>query len=251
MDRFRQSRKTADTGDTPGHPGSPSHLNHPGRQCVDDRTWPDHEGPDRAHQLWAADGEHVSRPAHAAGSAIANIDMPRIAAAVREILLARAYAELFSGLHRSPAVHLNRVFHQRSDEAVIVRGIAFHSLCEHHLLPMFGTVHIAYLPTDGQVVGLSKLARTVEVFALRPQMQERLTEQIADALEDLLGARGVAVIVEGEHFCMKMRGVRQTSSHMITSAFRGDLAEDTNLKAVTVGLLRPACTHNGDHPDAQ
>ena len=225
-------------------------------------------GDSRTPDAGAVDDHAGMRPASSTGvHAMAQVDMPRLADAVREILLAvgedpdrpglrdtphrvaRAYAELFSGLHRSPAVHLNRVFQQRSDEAVLVRDIAFHSLCEHHLLPMFGKVHVAYLPSDGKVVGLSKLARTVEVFALRPQMQERLTEQIADALDTFLEARGVAVIVEGEHFCMKMRGVRQTNATMITSAFRGDLANDPNLKAVTVGLLRPSA-NGGDESDA-
>ncbi len=187
--------------------------------------------------------------------AAAATDLPRIEAAVREILLAvgedpdrpglrdtparvaRSYAELFSGVGRSPAVHLGRVFEHSTDDAVIVRDIDFFSLCEHHLLPFFGQVHLAYLPAEGQVVGLSKLARAVETYALRPQMQERFTEQIADALDEHLQARGVAVIVEGEHFCMKMRGVRQRNARMVTSAFRGRLAQDANLKAVTLSLM--------------
>ena len=210
-----------------------------------------------------ADREHTPESSGIA-SGMAHMDLPRIAAAVREILLAvgedpqreglrdtpqrvaRAYAELFSGLHRNAAVHLSRVFQQHSDEAVLVRDLAFHSLCEHHLLPVFGRVHVAYLPTDGHVVGLSKLARAIEVYAKRPQMQERFTEQIADALHEQLGARGVAVIVEGQHFCMKMRGVQQRDAQMTTSAFRGELASDSNLKAVTLGLLRPSERHDGD-----
>lgn len=195
--------------------------------------------------------------------ATARTDLPRIEAAVREILLAvgedpdrpglrgtptrvaRAYAELFSGLGHSPAVHLGRVFEQSTDDAVIVRDIDFFSLCEHHLLPFYGQVHVAYLPAEGRVAGLSKLARTVEVYALRPQMQERLTEQIADALEEHLQSRGVAVIVEGEHFCMKMRGVRQRNARMVTSSFRGRLADDANLKAVTLSLMGRPENANG------
>jgi GTP cyclohydrolase I len=172
------------------------------------------------------------------------VDLPRIERAVREILIAvgenpdrdglldtprrvaKAYAEIFAGLTQDPAVHLGRVFEQRCDELVTVTGIDFHSVCEHHLLPFHGVAHVAYLPRHGQVVGLSKLARTVEVFARRPQLQERLTDQIADALVDHLDPEAVVVIVQAEHMCMKMRGVRTADSMMTTVARRGAYRTD-------------------------
>jgi GTP cyclohydrolase IA len=171
-------------------------------------------------------------------------DRERLERAVREILIAvgedpdrdgltetprrvaGAYAELFRGMRESPATHLARVFQHEHDDVILVRDIEFFSLCEHHLLPFTGRVHIAYLPGQGQIVGLSKLARTTEVFARRPQVQERLTNQIADAIEKYLQARGVAVIVEAEHFCMKMRGVNKSSSVMVTSTLRGRFRDD-------------------------
>jgi GTP cyclohydrolase I len=172
------------------------------------------------------------------------IDLERIERAVHEILIAigedperdglaetprrvaKSYAELFRGLRESPAAHLSRVFEQEHEDVIIVRDIEFFSLCEHHLLPFTGKAHIAYLPGNGQIVGLSKLARTVEVFARRPQVQERLTNQIADALDEHLQPRAVAVAIEAEHFCMKMRGVNKSSSVMVTSTFRGAFRDD-------------------------
>ena len=136
--------------------------------------------------------------------------------------VAKAYAELFKGLRESPARHLGRVFEQEHNDVILVRDIEFHSLCEHHLLPFTGHAHVAYLPADGQVVGLSKIARTVDVFARRPQVQERLTNQIADAIDEYLQPRGVAVLIEAEHFCMKMRGVNKSDSVMMTSTLRGE-----------------------------
>lgn len=184
------------------------------------------------------------------------VDLARIRRAVRELLVAigedpdreglidtparvaRAYAEMTRGLHEHPAVHLGRVFEQESEEAVIVRGIEFFSLCEHHLLPFTGKVSVAYLPSGGKVVGLSKLARTVDTFARRPQMQERFTDQIADALATHLDARGVAVVVEGEHYCMKMRGANKPHASMVTSAFRGDCRDNLDTKAVVLSLMQ-------------
>ncbi len=169
----------------------------------------------------------------------ADVDLPRIERAVREILIAvgeqpdrdglidtprrvaKAYAEMFAGLRQDAGTHLGRVFEQRCDELISVTGIGFFSVCEHHLLPFHGHAHVAYLPRHGHVVGLSKLARAVEVFARRPQLQERLTDQIADALVTHLDPEGAIVIVEGEHMCMKMRGVRSTDSRMTTIARRG------------------------------
>ncbi len=183
------------------------------------------------------------------------VDQPRIESAVREILLAigedpdrdglaetpkrvaRAYAELFKGLRQSPAEHLRRVFKQQHDDVILVRDIEFFSVCEHHLLPFTGKTHIAYLPRDGQVVGLSKLARTVEVFARRPQVQERLTNQIADAIVTHLQAKGVAVVIESEHMCMKMRGVRNISSVMVTSTLRGTFRDDRTAGSEVLNLI--------------
>ena len=190
-----------------------------------------------------------------------DVDLARIERAVREILLAigedpdrdglldtprrvaRAYREIFGGLREDPGVHLSRVFQQEHDDVIIVRDIEFHSVCEHHLLPFFGKAHIAYLPGDGQVVGLSKLARTVDVFARRPQVQERLTNQVADALVEHLNPRGVAVIVEAEHLCMKMRGVRKGCSTMITSTLRGDFREDVSLGTEVLNLIHQFRRH--------
>ena len=183
------------------------------------------------------------------------IDMPRIEQAVREILLAigedpdreglldtprrvaRSYRELFRGLRECPTTHLNRVFEQAHDEVILVRDIEFYSVCEHHLLPFTGRAHIAYLPAEGQVVGLSKLARTVDVYARRPQVQERMTNQIADAIEQHLGAKGVVVVLEAEHFCMKMRGVNKSSSVMVTSALRGAFRDDRAQGAEVMNLI--------------
>lgn len=186
------------------------------------------------------------------------IDRPRIEAAVREILIAvgedpdrdglldtprrvaKAYAELFSGLSENAGTHLSRVFDEQSDEVIALRDIDFFSLCEHHLLPFSGKAHVAYLPGNGKVVGLSKLARTVDVFARRPQVQERLTNQIADAIETHLGAAGVAVIIESEHLCMKMRGVSKPHGVMVTSAMRGIFRNDPAARQEVLALLQPA-----------
>ena len=176
--------------------------------------------------------------AHPRAATDAAVDQPRIARAVREILfaigedpdrdglldtpkrVAKAYAEMFRGLSENASTHLARVFEQRSDELITVTNINFFSVCEHHLLPFHGQAHVAYIPNHGRVVGLSKLARTVEVFARRPQLQERFTDQIADALVEHLDATGVVVMVEGEHMCMKSRGVRSHDARMTTFARR-------------------------------
>ena len=166
------------------------------------------------------------------------IDLKRIERAVREILtavgedpdreglietparVARMYAEIFGGLHLDPAVYLQKTFTQQHDEMVLVKDISFSSCCEHHLLPFTGTVHIAYLP-DGQVIGLSKLARITEVIARRPQVQERMTEDLAELITRELKPRGVGVIVEAAHSCMTIRGVKKPGAMTITSAMRG------------------------------
>jgi len=166
------------------------------------------------------------------------VDLERIQRAVREILIAvgedpdrdglletpdrvaRMYAEMFAGLHQDPKVHLAKMFNVKHDEMVLQKDIDFASVCEHHLLPFMGKVHIAYLP-EGRVVGLSKMARIVEVVSHRPQVQERMTEELADLVMHELGARGAGVIIEASHTCMTIRGVRKPGSVCVTSAMRG------------------------------
>jgi GTP cyclohydrolase I len=187
----------------------------------------------------------------------APFDLPRIERAVREILLAlgedpkreglrdtphrvaRAYRDLLGGLADDPGRHLGRVFEHSSsgEDLVIVRDIEFASMCEHHLLPFLGRAHVAYLPDRGKVVGLSKIARAVDVLARRPQLQERLSAQIADAIVEHLGARGVAVMVESEHMCMKIRGVGKQHADMVTTAVRGELARNTALRTEAQALM--------------
>lgn len=199
---------------------------------------------------------HGHREAAVRPNSGAPVDQPRIARAVREILfaigedpdrdglldtpkrVAKAYAEIFRGLSENASTHLARVFEQRSDELITVTNINFFSVCEHHLLPFHGQAHVAYIPNHGRVVGLSKLARTVEVFARRPQLQERLTDQIADSLVEHLDAAGVIVMVEGEHMCMKMRGVRSHDARMTTFARRGVYAADESRGMQAVQLVR-------------
>lgn len=183
-----------------------------------------------------------------------DIDLDRIARAVRDILLAvgenpdreglkktpqrvaRMYAELFAGMHVDPRIHLQTAFHEKYDELVVLRDVAFHSMCEHHLMPFEGKAHIAYLP-EGKVVGLSKLARVVDVFARRPQVQERLTTQIADILMQEVEAQGVAVVMEAVHTCMTCRGVMKPGSVMVTSAIRGVCSTNPATRAEVMSLL--------------
>ncbi len=182
------------------------------------------------------------------------VDLKRIEDAVRVILdavgedanreglletpsrVARMYAEMFAGLKTDPGRHLAKVFTEDYDEIVLVRDISFCSMCEHHLLPFTGQAHIAYLPS-GKVVGLSKLARVVEEVARRPQVQERMTQTIADLIENRLSARGVAVVIESTHSCMTMRGVRKPGSMCLTSAMRGVFREDPKSRAEVLGLI--------------
>jgi len=184
-------------------------------------------------------------------------DLDLAARAVRELLLAlgedpdreglqdtprrvaRMYRELFAGLRDNPAEHLGRTFDEPYNEIVALRNIDFASLCEHHLLPFIGRAHVAYLP-NRRVVGLSKLARTVEAYARRPQIQERLTAQVADALMNHLDARGALVVIESEHFCMKIRGVNKPRSSMVTSAARGVFNTDAAARAEAMALIRQA-----------
>ena len=143
--------------------------------------------------------------------------------------IARMYKEIFSGLNQSPEKHLRKVFTVDSDDIVLEKDIIFYSMCEHHLMPFYGKAHIAYIP-DGKVVGLSKLARTVEVFARRLQLQERMTAQIADAMMRYVKAKGVMVVVEAEHMCMTMRGIKKPGSKTVTAVARGLFKSEPRLR---------------------
>ncbi|WP_195908089.1 GTP cyclohydrolase I FolE [Nostocoides sp. HKS02] len=183
------------------------------------------------------------------------VDQPRAEAAVRELLLAvgedpdreglvetparvaRAYGEFFAGLALDAADVLSKTFEIEHEEMILVRDIEVYSMCEHHLVPFHGVAHVGYIPgKDGRVTGLSKLARLVEMYARRPQVQERLTTQVADAIVTHLGAQGVIVVVECEHLCMSMRGIRKPGSRTITSAVRGQL-RDPATRAEAMSLL--------------
>ncbi len=143
--------------------------------------------------------------------------------------VARMCGEIFSGMEEDPSVHLGKVFSVDSDDMILEKDIVFHSMCEHHMMPFFGRVHVAYVP-EGKVAGLSKLARTVEVYARRLQIQEQMTGQIADAVMEYLKPRGVMVVVEAEHMCMTMRGVRKPGSRTVTQAVRGVFEGNTALQ---------------------
>ena len=184
------------------------------------------------------------------------MDLPRIESAVREILLAigedperrglretparvaRMYAEVFSGMGEDPKSHSKIFTEKGNDELVLVRDIPLYSLCEHHLLPFLGRAHIAYIPQGGRIIGLSKLARIVNTFARRPQLQERLTAQIADSLEEILRPQGAAVLIEAEHLCMTMRGIKASGAQTQTSALRGIMRTQAKTRAEVLSLLR-------------
>lgn len=184
------------------------------------------------------------------------VDHDRIAAAVKEILaaigedperdglkdtpqrVARMYAEICSGLREDPAAHLNSTFEVSHDEIIVVRDIPFYSICEHHLIPFFGKAHVAYLPQpDGRITGLSKLARLVDGFAKRPQVQERLTGEIADAIEEKLAPRGAAVVLEAEHLCMSMRGIKKPGASTVTSSMRGGFRNNAASREEILNLI--------------
>lgn len=183
------------------------------------------------------------------------IDSDRIERAVRDILtaigedpereglldtparIARMYAEIFAGIHADPAAHLAVTFSERHDEMVILRDIPFYSTCEHHLVPFHGVAHVGYVPS-GRVAGISKLARVVETLAKRPQLQERLTSQVADVLMDTLEPDGVAVVVEAEHLCLTMRGVKKPGAKMVTSAVRGSFKRSAVTRAEFLALVQ-------------
>ena len=187
----------------------------------------------------------------------APVDQPRIEAAVREILIAigedpdrdgllntparvaRMYAEVCGGLHEDPDEHLQVTFEAGHDEMVMVRDIPLYSLCEHHLVPFIGKAHVAYIPgDDGRITGLSKLARLVDAYAKRPQVQERLTAQVADELVSSLGPLGVLVVIEAEHLCMSMRGVRKAGASTVTSAVRGIFRDNVATRAEAMDFIR-------------
>ncbi|ACV59821.1 GTP cyclohydrolase I FolE [Alicyclobacillus acidocaldarius] len=185
-----------------------------------------------------------------------SVDTARIEQAVRMILeaigeapdreglvdtparVARMYQEIFSGLHQDPRDELTARFHVEHGEVVLVRDIPFHSMCEHHLLPFFGIAHIAYLPHNHVVTGLSKLARLVDVVAKKPQVQERMTNEIADALVEALEAEGVLVVVDAEHLCMSMRGIRKPGSRTTTVATRGRYLHHPHEREEVLRLIR-------------
>jgi GTP cyclohydrolase I len=187
------------------------------------------------------------------------VDLERIRRAIHEILLAvgedpdreglkdtpdrvaRMYAEVFQGLHQDPGIHLKRLFTQKYDEIVLVKDIRLVSFCEHHLLPVVGRAHVAYLP-NGKVIGLSKIPRVVDVLARRPQMQERLTEELADLLMTALDAKGVAVVIEAAHSCMTIRGVNKPDSSLVTSAMRGVFRERLATRTEVMSLIFGART---------
>lgn len=198
------------------------------------------------------------RPLHSVpGDASAlPIDHARIERAVREILeaigedpdrdglartpmrIAKMYEEIFAGLYEDPSQHLTVTFEADHDEMVMVRDIPIHSVCEHHLIPFAGRAHVAYIPgEDGRITGLSKIARLVDGFAKRPQVQERLTTQVADALVEVLKPSGALVMIEAEHFCMSMRGVKKPGSLTITSAVRGSFKSNAATRAEAMSLI--------------
>jgi len=194
-------------------------------------------------------------PARVATRAPAPYDAGRVEAAVREILVAigedpdrdglrdtparvaRAYREMFRGLHERPEDVLTTTFDLGHDELVLVKDIELASSCEHHLVPFYGSAHIGYIPSaEGRITGLSKLARLVDVYAKRPQVQERLTTQVAEAMVEILRPRGVIVVIEAEHLCMTMRGVRKPGAKTVTSAVRGALRNPAT-RAEAMGLI--------------
>jgi GTP cyclohydrolase I len=182
------------------------------------------------------------------------MDLDRLRRAVREILIAvgedpdreglretpdrvaRMYSEVFQGLHQDPRLHLQKVFTQKYDEMVLIKDIRFVSFCEHHLLPVIGKAHVAYLP-NGKLIGLSKIPRVVDVLAKRPQMQERLTEELADLLMMELDAKGVAVVIEASHSCMTIRGVNKPESTFVTSAMRGGFKDKLATRSEVMSLI--------------
>ena len=184
-----------------------------------------------------------------------NMDLPKIESAVRDILeaigedpdreglkdtpqrVARMYAEVFAGLHRDISKDI-KVFHEEgNDEMILIGDIPFYSMCEHHLLPFHGKAHVVYIPRDGRILGLSKVARIVDTLSRKPQLQERLTSEIADKIIEAVDARSVCVIIEAEHLCMTMRGIRKPGSKTVTSAMRGGCRTDLRTRNEALALI--------------
>jgi GTP cyclohydrolase I len=206
---------------------------------------------DRSRDLGSLSGELSDSNGAPTAS---KVDLPRIERAVREILaavgedpdreglretparVARMYNELFCGLRDEPRIHLRKFFTEKYDEMVLVRDISFNSMCEHHLLPFTGVAHVGYIP-NGKVVGLSKLARVVESISHRPQVQERMTEEIANLLIEELDVKGVAVVIEATHSCMTIRGVRKPGSICVTSAMKGIFRSNLSSRSEVMNLI--------------
>jgi GTP cyclohydrolase I len=186
---------------------------------------------------------------------LVNVDHEKIEKAVRMILeaigeqpdreglietpkrVARMYEEIFQGMRQDPREYLSKTFHEAHEELVLVKDIPFYSMCEHHLVPFFGKAHVGYIPRGGRVTGLSKLARAVEAVAKRPQLQERLTSEVANSIVETLRPYGVIVVIEAEHMCMTMRGVKKPGAKTITSAVRGIFQRDLNARAEAMSLI--------------
>lgn len=152
--------------------------------------------------------------------------------------VAKMYQEVFEGINKDPSEYFDTVFHENHDEVVLVKDISFHSMCEHHLVPFFGVAHVAYIPRNGVVAGLSKLARAVETAARRPQLQERITSTVADAMMEKLNPHGVYIIIEAEHMCMTMRGIKKPGAKTITTVARGIYEHDDVKRAEILSLIR-------------
>ena len=184
-----------------------------------------------------------------------NMDLPKIEHAVREILeaigedpereglletpqrVARMYAEVFAGLHRDISKDIKTFHGEGNDEMILIGDIPFYSMCEHHLLPFHGKAHVVYIPKDGKIFGLSKVARIVDTLSRKPQLQEKLTSEIADAIEKAVDARSVCVVLEAEHLCMTMRGIRKPGSKTVTSAMRGGCRSDIRTRNEALALI--------------
>ncbi|CAH0345550.1 GTP cyclohydrolase I FolE [Bacillus sp. CECT 9360] len=187
---------------------------------------------------------------------MANVDHAKLEEAVKMILeavgedpereglldtpkrVARMYEEIFSGLNQDPKEYFETIFGEDHEELVLVKDIPFYSVCEHHLVPFYGKAHVAYIPKNGRVTGLSKLARAVEAVSRRPQLQERITSTVADSIMETLEPHGVMIVVEAEHMCMTMRGVRKPGAKTVTSAVRGVFAEDARSRAEVLSFIK-------------
>lgn len=187
---------------------------------------------------------------------MANVDLKKIEDAVKMILeavgedvereglldtpkrVSKMYAEMFSGLNEDPRDYFSTVFHEDHEEFVLVKDIPFYSMCEHHLVPFYGTAHIAYIPKDGRVAGLSKLGRCLESVASRPQLQERITSTVADTIMEMLNPKGVYVVVEAEHMCMTMRGLKKPGSKTVTAVARGIYEEDDTKRNEVITFIQ-------------